>query len=94
MLNASYSWLIWGGDRDVLVELNLLNFGLDSEAVLAVPDGTLWDLYKVNYTMTLNATQAGFWSNTLGLHIFLNGTKIQRRSNFHGIHFKGTIVVS
>lgn len=99
MLNDSYSWLIWSTHSKVFNELTKLNLGLTSDVLLALGDpahskAILYDMYKVNYSSTLETKVAAKWSATHGLNLLLNKTKVKMRSDFKGLKLRGTVVVS
>ncbi|KAG8325489.1 hypothetical protein J6590_066477 [Homalodisca vitripennis] len=94
MLNESYIWLIVSLQKDVLKEMTFLNLGLTSDVSLALPGFILYDLYKVNYSSPLVTDIAAEWNLSTGFKIKLNNTKVNLRSDFHGIRLRGTVVLT
>ncbi|XP_075228156.1 ionotropic receptor 75a-like [Lycorma delicatula] len=98
MFNSSYVWVIKVNlTTDIKKEFECMNFGLDSDVIIAVDSDNnrfnLFDVYKVNSTWPLIITSAGFYNNMNGLSMTFNGSIIQRRRDFRGIQFTGTTVI-
>ncbi|XP_022205951.2 ionotropic receptor 75a [Nilaparvata lugens] len=98
LLNTSYIWYVRSNTSEILSDWESYNFGLDSDIVLAeeiVNNGVVfYDIYKVNTTLSLVAVEAGTWTTNYGLGYTIKGPYIQRRNDFGGIKFKGTLVIT
>lgn len=100
MYDYSYNWLILGTNMSHSVSiLNDTGFSVVTDFVILLPDEidyVLYDVYnhcKLRGSL-LNVTKLGTWQQDSGLEITLNGSKIERRRNFHGLRAKSAGIVS
>ncbi|RZF48156.1 hypothetical protein LSTR_LSTR009845 [Laodelphax striatellus] len=97
LLNTTYIWYVRSNTSNILSDWESFNFGLDSDIVLAEESDSrvvFHDIYKVNTTSPLIVVDAGSWTLDNGLNYTIKGPYIQRRNDFGGIKFKGTLVIT
>lgn len=99
MYDYSYHWLVLGSKLNSSVPLlNDSAYGITTDLVLAIMNGTGYDLYDIfNHCKyrggTLNVTKLGLWRPGEGLTITLTQPLIERRANMHGMTLKISGVV-
>ncbi|XP_021938008.1 uncharacterized protein LOC110838760 [Zootermopsis nevadensis] len=97
-LNDSFFWLIWSKTK-YTSDIKTLNLNFDTEMTWVYPETdlshfTLYDLYKINYSLPINGTLAGYWSPERGLNLILTQSKYERRHDMRGTVFTAGIVVN
>lgn len=100
LFNESFVWLLISYNKTLIEDLKIYNLQLDTDMLFGVyaPNNyeyvTLYDIYKIQDYLPVNALYAGFWNKDKRLNIVLKDTKTSRRSDLQGIVVGGTAVVS
>lgn len=100
MYDEMHKWLIFSSNLSHVMEiLNDDAFTISTDIIVAVPSAGNYVLYDVYNPCKdrgglMNVTYFGTWNSKTGLDVTLRQSKIQRRSNLHGMKLKVGLIVS
>nr|XP_031838889.1 ionotropic receptor 75a-like [Nomia melanderi] len=100
MYDEMHKWLILGSNLSHSLQILQDNaFSISTDIVIAVQSGKDYILYDVYNPCkdrggSMNVTFFGTWNSEKGLRINLTQSKLERRSNLHGMRLKVGIVIN